>query len=373
MRSHMEHHPGIKNVEEWKFVSQNLDKIAEAAIGSIVKDIAKEYSYANPPNKQPLQNGSPSYYSMVTSTYYTRCLSALVNMTISELRTSDFFFDNNDIKIKKVHGFNLSEFLPFVIATEPKHTTQPLDKNLIGSKRFDTDFKCLFTSQNLQVMYSYFLVPVNVWDGKKIINKLLDKVVLVLLRHHLARNRESKRISTTTIRKLPGKKDMRNNGRYKISQMLNDRQEVSAEHKLVVQNLNIAEEQQVFLEDESTLDYDVPERRLNQLESIIKHLVFSNYTPIYLEDVRHQSPETSTAEQSVCSLICSTLKKSLPPKKQYHLLIQNMDQENLEEPSSHTNQQEKKGYNRDDLIGPQDKSHQNEDATFNAVFDMGEI
>ncbi|OAD74106.1 hypothetical protein PHYBLDRAFT_63943 [Phycomyces blakesleeanus NRRL 1555(-)] len=256
MRSHMEHHPGIKNVEEWKFVSQNLDKIAEAAIGSIVKDIAKEYSYANPPNKQPLQNGSPSYYSMVTSTYYTRCLSALVNMTISELRTSDFFFDNNDIKIKKVHGFNLSEFLPFVIATEPKHTTQPLDKNLIGSKRFDTDFKCLFTSQNLQ----------------------------------------------------------------KISQMLNDRQEVSAEHKLVVQNLNIAEEQQVFLEDESTLDYDVPERRLNQLESIIKHLVFSNYTPIYLEDVRHQSPETSTAEQSVCSLICSTLKKSLPPKKQYHVI-----------------------------------------------------
>ncbi|KAL0092402.1 hypothetical protein J3Q64DRAFT_1867844 [Phycomyces blakesleeanus] len=197
MRSHMEHHPGIKNVEEWKFVSQNLDKIAEAAIGSIVKDIAKEYSYANPPNKQPLQNGSPSYYSMVTSTYYTRCLSALVNMTISELRTSDFFFDNNDIKIKKVHGFNLSEFLPFVTATEPKHTTQPLDKNLIGSKRFDTDFKCLFTSQNLQVI---------------------------------------------------------------------------------------------------------------------------NDTPVYLEDVKHQSPEASTVKQSVCSLICNMLKKFLPPKKQYRVI-----------------------------------------------------
>ncbi|OAD67981.1 hypothetical protein PHYBLDRAFT_151066 [Phycomyces blakesleeanus NRRL 1555(-)] len=42
--------------------------------------------------------------TMITSTDYTLCFSALVNMMISELRTSEFFFDNNDIKIKKVPG-----------------------------------------------------------------------------------------------------------------------------------------------------------------------------------------------------------------------------------------------------------------------------
>ncbi|KAL0095657.1 hypothetical protein F4703DRAFT_1789314 [Phycomyces blakesleeanus] len=315
------------------------------------------------------------------------------------------------------------------------------------------------------------------WDGKKIINKLLDKVVLVLLRHHLARNRESKRISTTTTRNPSGKKDMRNHARYvcraedkklkkliqrkekagelegekwatkinsakqrlanlrhtfkkKISQMLNDRKEASVEHKLVVQDLNITEEQQDFLEEEGTLDDDVPERRLNQLKSIIKHFVFSNDTPVCLEYVKRQSPETTTTEQSVCLLICNTLMKFLPPKKQYHviayqmyfciftndvlkyarytkftrasclstsfssssalhldsvtlyqLLTQNIDQEKSEEPSSHTNQQKKKGYSRmilygydrDELIGSQDKARQNKDATFNAVFDMREI
>ncbi|KAL0076051.1 hypothetical protein F4703DRAFT_1762006 [Phycomyces blakesleeanus] len=329
----------------------------------------------------------------------------------------------------------------------------------------------------LMALETYLVNFENMWDGKKIINKLLDKVVLVLLRHHLARNRDSKRISTTTTRNPHEKKDIRNHARYvccaedkkwkklvqrkekagglereklatkinsakqrlanlrhtfkkKISQMLNDRKEASVEHKLVVQDLNIAEEQQDFLEEEGTLDGDVPERRLNQLKSIIKHLVFSNDTPVYLEDAKHQSPEATTTEKSVCLLICNTLMKFLPPKKQYHviayqmyfcifandvlkyarytkftralypstlfsslsalhldsvalyqLLTQNIDQEKLEEPSSHTNQQEKKGYsrmifygyNRDELIGSQDKARQNKDATFNAVFDMGEI
>ncbi|KAL0078624.1 hypothetical protein J3Q64DRAFT_1277967 [Phycomyces blakesleeanus] len=438
MRSHMEHRPGLKNIEEWKkFVSQNFDKIAEAAVGSVVKDTAKVYSSSTPTNKQPYEemrtctvqinslfrSDLPPIVktfvctrlqdSMVTSTDHTLCFSALVNMIISELKTSEFFFDNNDIKIKKVPGFNLAKLLPFVTINEPKQTIQPLDKDLIASKRFETDFKCLFTSQHLQVVHSYFFGargakeenlnahPVqnslfcsfkesgldkqsfylekasssamsmalemylvnfeNMWDGKKIINKLLDKVVLVLLRHHLARNRESKRISTTTTRNPPGKKDIRNHARYvcraedkklkklvqrkekasgleeekwatkinsakqrlanlrhtfkKISQMLNDRKEASVEHKLVVQDLNIAEEQQDFLEEEGTLDDDVPERRLNQLKSVIKHLVFSNDTPVYLEDVKHQSPEATTTEQSVCLLICNTLMKFLPRKK----------------------------------------------------------
>ncbi|KAL0083148.1 hypothetical protein F4703DRAFT_1860381, partial [Phycomyces blakesleeanus] len=253
MRSHMEHRPGLKNIEEWKkFVSQNFDKIAEAAVGSVVKDTAKVYSSSTPTNKQPYEemrtctvqinslfrSDLPPIVktfvctrlqdSMVTSTDHTLCFSALVNMIISELKTSEFFFDNNDIKIKKVPGFNLAKLLPFVTINEPKQTIQPLDKDLIASKRFETDFKCLFTSQHLQVVHSYFFGargakeenlnahPVqnslfcsfkesgldkqsfylekasssamsmalemylvnfeNMWDGKKIINKLLDKV-----------------------------------------------------------------------------------------------------------------------------------------------------------------------------------------------------
>ncbi|KAL0087592.1 hypothetical protein J3Q64DRAFT_1883374 [Phycomyces blakesleeanus] len=529
MCSHMEHRPGLKNVEEWKkFVSQNFDKIAEAAVGSVVKDTAKVYSSSTPTNKQPYEemrtctvqinslfrSDLPPIVktfvctrlqdSMVTSTDYTLCFSAFVNMMISELKTSEFFFDNNDIKIKKVLGFNLAKLLPFVTTNEPKHTIQPLGKDLIASKRFETDSKCLFTSQHLQVVYSYFFGargakeenlnahPVqnslfcsfkefgldkqsfylekasssamsmalemylvnfeNMWDGKKIINKLLDKVILVLLRHHLARNRESKRISTTTTRNPPGKKDIRNHVRYvcraedkklkklvqrkgkasglegekwatkinsakqrlanlrhtfkkKISQMLNDRKEASVKHKLVVQDLNIAEEQQDFLEEVGTLDDDVPERRLNQLKSVIKHLVFSNDTPVYLEDslppkkqyhviayqmyfcifandvlkyaryikfTRALCPSTSFSSLSVLHLDSVAL---------YQLLTQNIDQDKSEEPPSHTNQQEKEGYsrmilygyNRDELIGSQDKARQNKDATFNAVFDMGEI
>ncbi|OAD68759.1 hypothetical protein PHYBLDRAFT_150351 [Phycomyces blakesleeanus NRRL 1555(-)] len=149
MRSHMEHRPELKNVEEWKkFVSQNFDKIAEAAVGSVVKAIAKEYSSATPTNKQPYEEmrtctvqinslfGSdfPPIVktfvctrlqdSMVTSTDYTLCFSALVNMIISELRTSESFFDNNDIKVKNVPGFNLAELLPFGTNNEPKQTIQ---------------------------------------------------------------------------------------------------------------------------------------------------------------------------------------------------------------------------------------------------------
>ncbi|KAL0072945.1 hypothetical protein F4703DRAFT_1937505 [Phycomyces blakesleeanus] len=167
---------------------------------------------------------------------YTLCFSALVNMMISELRTSEFFFDNNDINIKKVPGFNLAELLSFVTTNEPKQIIQPLDKDLIASKRFDTDFKCLFTSQHLQVNpalinRAYVLrkhhrrqcrwLLKRTWSTlricgteKKIVNKLLDKVILVILRHHIARNRASKRISTTETRKSPGKKDMNTHARY---------------------------------------------------------------------------------------------------------------------------------------------------------------
>ncbi|KAL0080234.1 hypothetical protein J3Q64DRAFT_1851241 [Phycomyces blakesleeanus] len=49
--------------------------------------------------------------TMITSTDYTLCFSALVNMMISELRTSEFFFDNNDIKIKKVPGQKINQML----------------------------------------------------------------------------------------------------------------------------------------------------------------------------------------------------------------------------------------------------------------------
>ncbi|OAD79427.1 hypothetical protein PHYBLDRAFT_139456 [Phycomyces blakesleeanus NRRL 1555(-)] len=61
-----------------------------------------------------------------------------------------------------------------------------------------------------------------------------------------------------------------------MRQTLNVSQKASTEHKFVVQDLNSAEEQQNFLEVEETLDEDAPKG-----------------------DIKNQSPETSTAEQSV--------------------------------------------------------------------------
>ncbi|OAD79816.1 hypothetical protein PHYBLDRAFT_139835 [Phycomyces blakesleeanus NRRL 1555(-)] len=272
--------PWAEYGDEWKkFVSQNFDKIAEAGVDLVVKVSAKDYTSATQPNKKPYDG--------------IRTCAVQINT---------FFRADLPSNIKKVPGFNLSELLPFIASTEPKYTIQP----------------------------------------------------------------ESKRVSTTTTRSPPEKKDMRDHTRYvcraedkkpknakerltklrhifkkKISQMMNDRQEAFAKYRLVVQDLNSAEGQQVFLEEEGTLNDD--------------------------------SPETSTPGQSVCSLICNTLKKLFPPKKQYYftralcpstsfssssalhldsvalyqLLTQNLDQEKSEEQPSN--------------------------ATFNAVFDVGEI
>ncbi|KAL0078160.1 hypothetical protein F4703DRAFT_1960349 [Phycomyces blakesleeanus] len=180
----------------------------------------------------------------------------LVNKITTEDKTNELknkrlnlSLRNNDIKMKKVPGLNLTELLPFVATTESKHTIQQLGKNLIDSNRLDADFMCLFASQNLQFVHNYFFGACgakednlsthsvqnslfwsfkgperaletymvnfeNMWDDKKRSYKLLDKVVLKLLRHHIARNRESKCISTTTTRKPPGKKDIRHHARY---------------------------------------------------------------------------------------------------------------------------------------------------------------
>ncbi|OAD81439.1 hypothetical protein PHYBLDRAFT_138987 [Phycomyces blakesleeanus NRRL 1555(-)] len=305
--------------------------MTESAVSSMVKDTAKECSSITPPNKQ-------SYNEIRTGTVQMNApfRAYLPPNAKAFLRASKFFFSNNDIKMKKVPGLNLTELLPFVATTESKHTIQQLGKNLIDSNRLDADFMCLFASQNLQFVHSYFFgacgakednlsTHSNMWDDKKRSYKLLDKVVLKLLRHHIARNRESKCISTTTTRKPPGKKDIRHHARYvcRISQALNNNQEASAEHKFIVQDLNSTEGQQDFLE-EGTLDDDVPERRLNSVKSIIKHLVFSNVTSVYLEDIKHESLDTPTAEQS--SALCgmnTTIEWGTDSTTRHRFLIAN--------------------------------------------------
>ncbi|KAL0090116.1 hypothetical protein J3Q64DRAFT_1696497 [Phycomyces blakesleeanus] len=89
----------------------------------------------------------------------------------------------------------------------------------------------------------------------------------------------------------------------------------------IKKDLNSEEEQQDFLEEEETLDEDVPEIMLSQLMPIIKLLVFNNNTLLYLENAKHKSHNFSIAEKLVYSLIFNTLKKFLAQKKkQYHII-----------------------------------------------------
>ncbi|OAD67163.1 hypothetical protein PHYBLDRAFT_151771 [Phycomyces blakesleeanus NRRL 1555(-)] len=248
--------------------------------------------------------------------------------------------------IKKVPGFNLAELLHFVTTNDPKHTIQPLDKNLIASKRFDTDFNgakednlsphhvqnglfCSFKESGLDkqsfcleevsssamvmALETYLVNFENMWDGKKIINKLFDKVILVLLRHHLTRNRESKRISTTTTRNPSGKKDMRNHVHHICRKFL------------------------------------PPKGQYHVIAYKIYLCIFVNYVLKYGRYTKFTRPLCPSALFSPLSAL------HLDSVVLYRLLTHNLDQE------------------KDGLIRSQDKARQNKDTTFNIVFDMGEI
>ncbi|OAD73728.1 hypothetical protein PHYBLDRAFT_168162 [Phycomyces blakesleeanus NRRL 1555(-)] len=296
------------------------NKIAEAAVGSVVKDTAKGYSSATPTNKQPYE----------------------------EMRTCT-------VQMNSLFRSDLS----------------PIVKTFVCIRLQDTMVRASSAEDKEKGLSFIFKVNLIELLGGQTLAKSLNLIC-----------------SEDALR-----------------QMLNDRKEASVEHRLVVQDLNIVEEQQDFLEEEGTLDDDVPERRLNQPKSIIKHLVFSNDTPVYLEDflppkkqyhvIAYQMYFCIFANDVLKYALYTKFTRALCPSRSfssssalhldsvalYQLLTQNIDQEKSEEPSLHTNQQEKKGYsrmilygyNRDELIGSQEKVRQNKDAIFNAVFDIGEI
>ncbi|KAL0081236.1 hypothetical protein J3Q64DRAFT_1823798 [Phycomyces blakesleeanus] len=245
----------------------------------------------------------------------------LVNKITTEDKTNELknkrlnlSLRNNDIKMKKVPGLNLTELLPFVATTESKHTIQQLGKNLIDSNRLDADFMCLFASQNLQFVHSYFFGACGAKEDN--------------LSTHSVQNTNNRKGSLNVhgeLREYVGrqKEKLQTFGQSGISQALNNNQEASAEHKFIVQDLNSTEGQQDFLE-EGTLDDDVPERRLNSVKSIIKHLVFSNVTSVYLEDIKHESLDTPTAEQS--SALCgmnTTIEWGTDSTTRHRFLIAN--------------------------------------------------
>ncbi|KAL0093410.1 hypothetical protein F4703DRAFT_1789842 [Phycomyces blakesleeanus] len=220
---------------------------------------------------------------------------------ISELSISKSFFDNNDIKIKeKVHGFKLAKLLPFDTTTESKDTIQPMDKSLVNRIRFDTDFKCLFTSQHLQVALNYLFF----FFGSRGVKE--DN-----LNAHPVQNSLSCSFKES---------DHDNQSFYLEKQRTGGLEGEKWTTKINIAKQRLAKLRHTFKKDE-TLEENVPGKRLSPFEPIIEHLFFSNDTSIYLEDVRNKSPDAFTAGQSVCSLICNTLKKVLASEKnRYHII-----------------------------------------------------
>jgi hypothetical protein len=209
-------------------------------------------------------------YSMSGSTDFVVCFSTLIRMLLLRLKNIHIVLEDNDNTVFcQASGFSLASIIP-QLATEIElaYTIAPLDERLIESNRFDANFSKLFTDQHFDILFSKFFGvrgpmknnlethPVqnalflaleqngitkqtfdckrspgeamkmaletfkisfkNMWTDKKIINKLLDKVILVLLRLHLSEFRESQR--KRSILKKPqtkqhGKKSLKNHAR----------------------------------------------------------------------------------------------------------------------------------------------------------------
>lgn len=201
--------------------------------------------------------------SMTCTSDFIACFSSLIQMIINELKNCQFTIDDTgNISLCQAPGFNMTSILPQSTSyTEPVYTIQPLNEELFKSSPFDSDFSQLFTDQHLDLIFTQFFGlrgakkgnmekhPVqsamflalekagvnkqtfgyempcreamsgalatfivnfkNMWAEKKTINKLLDKVILVLLRLHLAETRESGR-KMYILKKTPAKKQGQN-------------------------------------------------------------------------------------------------------------------------------------------------------------------
>ncbi|KAG1578422.1 hypothetical protein G6F47_012897 [Rhizopus delemar] len=207
---------------------------------------------------------------MIGSTDYILYLSSLIQMMMICLKTNQFFLDGNVINTRKVNGFDITTIVPSEFHTDsPKYTITPLAMDVSDSSAFDADFSQLFQEQHFSLISTKYFgnrgsqdqtlnahpiqtalfklmdaedikketFPVenvpsslmslalqiyvtnfkNMCADKTMINKLLDKLLVILLRLHLAPKRELQRrqnILNYISRKPEEKRPSKNYGRY---------------------------------------------------------------------------------------------------------------------------------------------------------------
>ncbi|CAO3607904.1 unnamed protein product [Mucor hiemalis] len=295
------------------------------------------------------------------TTDYVFHFSSLVQLMIICLKDSQFYINQGSISTRKVNGFNMTTIIPNQFHTDSSATTiEPLAIDVSNSPAFDADFNSLFQDQHLTFIHTeYFGIrgvseqtmrahPVqssllrlleseeikkdtfaevnapstlkqialqsyitnfkNMWSDKIMINKLLDKVLIVLLRLHLAPTRESRRREMMNSHLEKDKEEKRPTKNYSRNILRLEMKKLKRyEKKLSNASTNIEKERWLVVTEASRnrimqlkeklkkprqskgsspllgklkgkfneADNDISGRRIGQLKSAVKHLLFS--------------------------------------------------------------------------------------------------
>ncbi|KAG1489244.1 hypothetical protein G6F54_011576 [Rhizopus delemar] len=197
----------------------------------------------------------------------------------------------------------------------------------------------------------------NMWADKTMINKLLDKLLVTLLRLHLAPKRGLQRrqnILNYISRKSEEKRPSKNYGHYilsaekkKLARYKEKVREAEAGSCLLLKRIRavkMAETRIRSLEEKFAQKQDASSSsreksvesttttkkettpcdglsrgRISQLKSGAKHLIFSKDL-VTEKDVNDEFPDATRKEVSVCLLIINTLNKFVPVRSKYHIL-----------------------------------------------------
>ncbi|KAG1534713.1 hypothetical protein G6F45_011858 [Rhizopus arrhizus] len=300
--------------------------------------------------------------AMIGSTDYILYFSSLIQMMMICLKTNQFFLDGDVINTRKVNGFDITTIVPSEFHTDsPKYTITPLAMDVSDSPAFDADFSQLFQEQHFSLISTKYFgnrgsqgqtlnahpiqtalfklmdaedikketFPVenvpsslmslalkiymtnfkNMWADKTMINKLLDKLLVTLLRLHLASKRELQRrqnILNYISQKPEEKRPSKNYGRYilraekkKLARYKEKVREAEADSDLLLKRIRAVK---------------MAETRIRSLEEKFAQDLVTE------KDVNDEFPDATRKEVSVCLLIINTLKKFVPVRSKYHIL-----------------------------------------------------
>ncbi|KAG1057867.1 hypothetical protein G6F43_000324 [Rhizopus delemar] len=257
MRSFTNNRFGKKNEIEWQeFVVKNFDifKNEETILAKSAQPESNDTDRNSVSDTDCPSVDEDSYHlimkklqrAMIGSTDYILHFSSLIQMMMICLKTNQFFLDGDVINTRKVNGFDITTIVPSEFHTDsPKYTITPLAMDVRDSPAFDADFSQLFQEQHFSLISTKYFgnrgsqyqtlnahpiqtalfklmdaedikketFPVenvpsslmslalqiymtnfkNMWADKTMINKLLDKLLVILLRLHLAPKRELQR------------------------------------------------------------------------------------------------------------------------------------------------------------------------------------